>query len=318
MCPRDESMTPRPPSRERIVLAGGLVVFLGSIGFLVLSGETKIPLGGDAEAGSHVLLWSIVVSTLLALAVTGVLPPRRPVPNPLEGATRDRLRSEVGIGLGLFVLVVAIALGLHAFAPALSGAGFVLSKFVFFVLGTYALLRRYGDVPTLRAPDHVSTSWYWAGPSAVAAIYILVTTVGPISAHWTIDSAFLDPSILVYVVAFSIVSNFVTAGLAEELFFRVYLQTRLEVLYGQWGGIVLAALCFALLHLPGRLAGLYGSMGSLTLEGVTALAIVIVSNGTAGLVFGYVWARYRNFWILVAFHTGVNVVPFLVLVYQQA
>lgn len=87
-----------------------------------------------------------------------------------------------------------------------------------------------------------------------------------------------------------------TAGIGEEVFYRYWLQTRAEALLGRWGGIAVATLLFALMHV--------GSRQSLSL-GVEVTAAIVV-QGSFGLFLAYLWARFRNIWLALVAHVLAN------------
>ena len=102
------------------------------------------------------------------------------------------------------------------------------------------------------------------------------------------------------------------AGVVEEFFFRVLLQTRLTaVLKSELGGIVLMALLFGLAHAP----GLY-LRSSLTHEGLGAHPSLLMATGysivvtsVAGFFLGVLWARTRNFALVVVVHAAGDLLP---------
>jgi uncharacterized protein len=104
----------------------------------------------------------------------------------------------------------------------------------------------------------------------------------------------------------------VEAGIVEEFFFRVLLQSRLSrALRSELGGIVLMALLFGLAHAP----GLYLRAG-LTQEGLPAhppllmaVGYSIVITSVAGFFFGVLWARTRNFALIVLVHAMADLLP---------
>lgn len=103
------------------------------------------------------------------------------------------------------------------------------------------------------------------------------------------------------------VATALTAGIGEEVFYRRLLQTRLEALLGRWSGILLAAVVFALMHLPSH--GLAAGLGLGTAQ-------VLAVQGLFGIACGWAWSRYRRLWVSILVHLSVNgtaVVLFLVL-----
>ena len=101
------------------------------------------------------------------------------------------------------------------------------------------------------------------------------------------------------------------AGVVEEFFFRVLLQTRLTaVLKSALGGIVLTSLTFGLAHAP----GIY-LRTALTQEGLQnpsvlmALGYSIVVISLTGFFLGVLWARTHNFVLVVVVHAMGDLLP---------
>lgn len=101
-------------------------------------------------------------------------------------------------------------------------------------------------------------------------------------------------------------------GVVEEFFFRVLLQSRLSAaLRSELGGIVVMALIFGLVHAP----GLY-LRTSTTQEGLSAhpsllmaVGYSIVITSVAGFFLGVLWARTRNFLVLILVHAATDLLP---------
>lgn len=101
-------------------------------------------------------------------------------------------------------------------------------------------------------------------------------------------------------------------GVVEEFFFRVLLQERLaECLRSRWGGLVTAALLFALVHVPGfylRPAGTFEALGEHpTIAFAFGYSIVLTS--LAGLFLGVLWMRTKNFAVVVIAHAATDFLP---------
>jgi CAAX protease family protein len=127
-----------------------------------------------------------------------------------------------------------------------------------------------------------------------------------------IVSAHIPPSILLYGVPLTFIWLALEAGIVEEFFFRVLLQTRLAaVLRSELGAIVLMSVIFGLAHAP----GLYMRTG-LTQEGLPphpsllmAVGYSIVITSVAGFFLGVLWARTRNFAVIVVVHAIGDLLP---------
>ena len=98
------------------------------------------------------------------------------------------------------------------------------------------------------------------------------------------------------------------AAVPEELYFRALLQTRLERVAGRAVAWVGTAVLFTAWHLPTRflladgVEGHAGDLGSVLLG--TGVPVLLV-----GLVFGWLWDRYRSPALLVALHWGIDLLP---------
>ncbi len=102
----------------------------------------------------------------------------------------------------------------------------------------------------------------------------------------------------------------VMAGVAEELFFRGYMQTQLRARWPAWAAALTAAACFGLLHLEWRHAilafvlGLYfGAITEMTGSALPAIVCHIVNNVLFTLLtasFGLVAGRSTNVLLLLA------------------
>ena len=104
----------------------------------------------------------------------------------------------------------------------------------------------------------------------------------------------------------------IEVGVVEEFFFRVLLQEHLaSVMRSSWGGLVLSALLFGLVHAPGfylRPAAtqeLLGPHPSLFM----AVGYSIVLTSLAGLFLGVLWMRTKNFAVIVIVHAAGDLLP---------
>ena len=100
------------------------------------------------------------------------------------------------------------------------------------------------------------------------------------------------------------------AGLPEELFFRGYLQTRLEKKWNRLVAILISSLLFTAWHLPSRYLlahGVEGEAGDfLGILAGTGAPVFLIS-----LFFGFHWSRYRNIFLLIMVHWGIDTLPSL-------
>jgi membrane protease YdiL (CAAX protease family) len=92
----------------------------------------------------------------------------------------------------------------------------------------------------------------------------------------------------------SLASTIVYAPVTEELFFRGYMQPKLESRFGQWPGLVITAILFTVIHLPKVL--------------LTSLAgpLDLIAFFVLGLIFGYVRDVGKSVYYPTLCHVGYN------------
>jgi uncharacterized protein len=127
-----------------------------------------------------------------------------------------------------------------------------------------------------------------------------------------IRDAHLPVWLLAAATPLSFVWLMVEVGVVEEFFFRVLLQERLAaVLRSPWGGLVLAAVLFGLVHAPGfylRPAATQEALGSHP-SLFLAVGYSVVLTSLAGLFLGVLWMRTKNFAALVIVHAAGDLLP---------
>lgn len=130
-----------------------------------------------------------------------------------------------------------------------------------------------------------------------------------------IREAHLPVWVLAVATPLSLMWLMIEVGVVEEFFFRVLLQERLAaVLRSPWGGLVVAAVLFGLVHAPGfylRPAATQEALGSHP-PLFTAVGYSIVLTSLAGLFLGVLWMRTKNFAVLVIVHAAGDLLPNLV------
>ena len=116
-------------------------------------------------------------------------------------------------------------------------------------------------------------------------------------------------------MSFAVLLPFFIAGLPEELFFRGFLQTRLEKIWNPTLAILVSGILFTAWHLPSRFflahgaEGQAGDLGSILVG--TGIPVFIVS-----LFFGWHWTRYRNLPLLILIHWAIDILPSVSSFYQ--
>jgi membrane protease YdiL (CAAX protease family) len=286
-----------------VVLAGYLLLYTGML--------LAMRATGNFDVTEPLLVFAILgVGFSLAawLLTIGVHPLEYPILNP-----KGELAT-VGAFLLPLVLFVTWGLGfLHRYVPSDPGNAFVIfaAKLLVFVIVPAAIVQvQFGYSLRQLAPMSVRPRHLFAmlGMSVLLLAFQAVLGRG----LRDVAGAHLPSSTLWYGFPIAFLWLALEVGVVEEFFFRVLLQTRLSsVLKSELGGIVIMSLIFGLAHAP----GLYLRTG-LTQEGLPphpsllmAVGYSIVITSVAGLFLGVLWARTRNFAVVVVVHATGDLLP---------
>lgn len=187
----------------------------------------------------------------------------------------------------------------------------LLVKIVTMVVAPVILLRLFGyslrDLFALRPLGK-------AGWRAAILMAILLLTLQALLGRGLKTLGALDspPWLILLFAPVALLWMCVEAGLCEEFLFRFFLQTRASAwLRSDTAGIVVMATLFGLAHAPG-----YVMRGQHVMEGMdkapdllTAAAYSIAVVSPIGLMFGLLWKRTRNLWLLVFLHGWTDLLP---------
>lgn len=226
-------------------------------------------------------VWVTVLPALVGIGLALLLPRRGETLSATVVRT-DRLRVTTGI-----LVACAVAFPLAAALVPLEGEDYIVGKAVLLMAIpalTVLWLRRAVRFSGQQA------AWRWWAPALCVAVWTLLSQVAP----WVPEHNLGGYSTEMLMVGG--IATAITAGLGEELFYRRWLQTRLEAWLGPWSGLGFATLAFALMHL-----GSHGT-GAPLLD----VARVIALQGSFGLFMGVLWWRYRNLTLIVVAHLIAN------------
>lgn len=274
--------TPLLPRAGAATAAASALAAAAALALLVVVAPDGLRSSAD-DGAPTVPYWHLLLPTAVALALTRLLPPHAPALAPRLVDTRR------------VVVAVAVLLTCAAAFPvvvAASGVGrsaeYHLVKLVLVVaLPGAVVLATRGSL----ARPWPRAAWRWWAPALVVLVWTALAQAAPWLRHPDYSAY---PTELLVAAA---VATALTAGVGEELLYRVWLQTRLEALLGRWGGIALGALAFALMHVGSR-----HGQGPL----VEVAGALVVQGLTLGLVAGYLWSRYRNVALTIALHVLAN------------
>ena len=267
-----------------VVLASAAVFVISGLAVLIALGGRIQPSSDPGSASTHVAwLWLGAALLLAICALTSRGVPWSTV------AVGPRLRQDLILLIACaaaFPLAMRLPLGWHP-------ADYLWMK-VLVLLALPALVlwlthRRQGPGVSFTPPR--LPAFALVGALLAIAANQGLGLFGPGAAPADLASFDLGTIVL------AATATALTASIGEEIFYRYWLQTRLEALLGRWAGILVASLIFGLMHLASHVAGHGLGLGA---------AIVIANQGVAGIVFGYLWSRYRRLWLPIALHLSTN------------
>jgi uncharacterized protein len=285
------------------LLAGYVAVYAATLGAMVGFGQF--------EAGEALGLFAVLgigLSLASWLLTIGV----KPLPYRVLEPSR-----EVAMLLAyLLPLVTFITFGFSAVQryltgePATSLAILFAKVAVFVATPGWIMVSRFQYKASELAPMSTKTSHIlvFVGMALVLVIFQAVAGRG----MRDIADAHVPGDTLLWGMPLVFLWLAVEVGVVEEFFFRVLLQSRLSAeLRSELGGIVLMSVIFGLVHAP----GLY-LRTSVTQEGLPAhpsflmaVGYSIVITSVAGFFLGVLWARTRNFLVLVLVHAATDLLP---------
>lgn len=276
----------------RAVTAGGALLFLAAPAYLLLSGNDEVTTSSDPGAPS-MSLWAVLVPLVAGLVLALLMPPHGlGLEAPVERPSR-----ETWVMLGAAVAFPVIA-GVIVLAGVPNGGWYALLKLVVLLAVplTALLLMRKSGPP--KQKWHGAGRWLWPLPAVVVWAYLEYFS--------PLRGPALDPADYPDLVETAIIATltFLTASVLEEVFYRRWLQTRLESRLGSVAGVLLASLLFAAMHVPTHHPHA---------DPLANVAGVITFQGVFGLFMGVLWTRYRNIWIVIAVHAVTNSAPLIPL-----
>jgi membrane protease YdiL (CAAX protease family) len=235
---------------------------------------------------------------------------------PLPYAVREPGQETATLLVYLIPLAAFIAYGFSAIhrwvagEPADSLAILVAKLAVFVAIPAWILVSRFGYKPRELVPASTKTSHMLAFVGMAFVLLVFQSLAG--RGLKDITEAHVPGDTLLFGMPFVFLWLMLEVGVVEEFFFRVLLQSRLSaVIKSELGGVVLASLLFGLVHAP----GLYLRTG-VTQEGLSAnpsllmaVGYSIVITSVAGFFLGILWARTRNFLLLVLVHAAADLLP---------
>jgi uncharacterized protein len=245
----------------------------------------------SADYGSTEPIWRHWLPALLGSAVVFL------------GPWRHGRMAHTSDKSGVWSEIAAMFTAAIAFVAVLTWAGgaewaHTGGKLVLLVAVPLIVMRLCRSEVTRNPPPPTSGSGGPASASLAVAIWA-VAWVALQAAGWV---ARPPPAAGLVVLVAILVLGFAINAVVEEFFYRRWLQTRVEVAWGRWAGVVVATLLWASWHMS-----LQG-FGRPSID----LAAVVVAHAATGLFLGLLWTQYRRMAPLLVVHGLVNALPVVV------
>ncbi|MEY8746920.1 lysostaphin resistance A-like protein [Bacillales bacterium AN1005] len=273
-------------------------IILVAVLWLVLTGNLNIRYTADREA--VIPIWHSLLPSLLGIFLIRVIPYKSQDPMYLQQTEKKHLvvQSIVLLMSGVLFTTFLITIDQQGLHFELYYLAFKLMTLLCIPLIFLLIYRKI----TGRQPEIISakprSGSHVIAPLIVIVIWGYLKFYSPIAQpEGAIEATDLTALFLLVLIGFIINS------VLEEVFYRVWLQTRLEVLLGRWSAILLVSILWSIWHVA-----IQGS-GQWDID----VATVIANHGVTSLFLGYLWARYRRVWVIILIHGLMNASPHFLL-----
>jgi membrane protease YdiL (CAAX protease family) len=230
----------------------------------------------------------VILPVAVGLLLARLVPLRLEPTDPLAAVDRGRVQRELWWLVGM---AVAFPL-LGGLLPPELRAVLKVVLFLAVPLLVFRLVR--GSAEKARSLGNPRETVRWLAPIPAVLAFVVLNEFSPWTPAAPADGL-PDPVTLAVISLITLL----TASVLEEVFYRGWLQTRVETLLGRWPAIAVSSALFAAMHISSHVSS--GAIG-------VGLATIVAVQGTFGLLQGYLWSRYRNLWAPIAIHVVINLI----------
>lgn len=272
-----------PTQAVRFATVGTIIAWGVAAAYLASLTRVTVVSPNGTPSSESVPLWHSLVPVAVGSALALSLPLLWRAPRlPVVVVEHSRLALST-----LLLVILAIAFPVSVAATGGMGGWYLVLKALLLIAVPAVIVAVARPSISFNQP---AVAWRWWAPGITVATWFVLAKLAPWHPAW--DPGDVDPVF----IAIAAILTALTAGVGEELFYRRWLQSRLEALFGAWAGILLASIAFGLMHL-----GSHGT-GDLFVD----IARVITHQGTVGLFLAILWWRYRNLTMIILAHILVN------------
>ena len=276
-------------NRYRWIVYCGLILIFIAAAWIMIQNEGLIEFSADHDI--TIPFWhNWVISGGLLLLIL-LLPGSSSGNNPFTNENRKVLVRQSAI---LTSLALLLFIGLLLVPADDVFVYFPIFKILLLLTGPVVMFSIYKEKRSKN--NRLSSHTYlknnqWLYPSIVTIVWIILYFFSPLASPEVPE---YEMALIVLIIGASF--SFLMNSVLEELFYRVWLQTRLEALLGTWPAIMASSLLWAIWHMA--------IQGGDSTD--IAFSNVIVNQGVLGLFLGLLWAKYRNVWVLIIIHGLIN------------
>lgn len=273
-------------------------IILVAVLWLVLTGNLNIRYTADREA--VIPIWHSLLPSLFGIFLIRVIPYKsqyHPFIQPME-KKHLVVQSIILLLSGVLFTVSLITIdqqGLHFQLYYLTSK---LTTLLFIPLILLLIYRKMTGGQQDNISGKPRTHRHGIAPLIVVVVWCYLRFYSPVAQPEAAITATDTTELLLLVLI-----GFMINSVLEEVFYRVWLQTRLEALLGRWSAILLVSILWSVWHVA-----IQGS-GQWDID----VATVIANHGITGLFLGYLWARYRRVWVIILIHGLMNASPHFLL-----
>lgn len=276
-------------NRYRWVVYGGFILIFIAAAWITIQNEGRIKFSADHDMTMP--FWHNWIITGVLLLLILFLPGSSSDNNPFTSEDRKVLVTQSII---LATLAVLLFIGL-LLVPG-NDLSIYLPIFIILLLFTapvtmFSIYKEKRVKNNILSNHSYLTGNQWLYPMIIMVVWMILYFFSPLG---TPEGPEYEMDLIVLIIGASF--TFLMHSVLEELFYRVWLQTRLEVLLGTWPAIMISSLLWAIWHMSIQGGG----------SADIAFSNVIVNQGVTGLFLGFLWAKYRNVWVLIIIHGLIN------------
>ncbi|MFX3646682.1 MAG: lysostaphin resistance A-like protein [Paenibacillus sp.] len=271
-----------------------IIMIFAAVLWLVWTGNLNIRYTADRE--EVIPIWNNMLPACLGIVLIRMIPYKSQYPSSFQQMEKQHLvvQSLVLLLSGILFAVALITIDQQGLHFQLYYLAFKLTTLLFIPLILLLIYRKMTGGQQNNISAKPRTRRQVIVPLIVIVVWGYLKFYSPIAQpEGAIVTTDMTELLLLVLVGFMINS------VLEEVFYRVWLQTRLETLLGRWPAILLVSMLWSIWHVA-----IQGN-GQWDID----VATVIANHGVTGLFLGYLWARYRKIWVIILIHGLMNASP---------